>query len=177
VSSSLRLVPQEISTLLDQTTDTSMLARTTVRRLMANNPTLVPPISVLLEAIMVNGGLPALDREILILRSAWRCNCDFVFQEHRLIALTCGLDERSVAALSGAEPSEFWSDRDRTLISAADDLCEHNGITTETWDRLSAFYNPSSLVEITIVVGTYRMMAGFVNSAGLTPEIARTLEN
>jgi alkylhydroperoxidase family enzyme len=144
-----------------------------VRPILANDPTLVAPVTALIERIMFDGPLSGRDREILALRVAWQCRADYILDQHGAAAAVCGIGEDEISALAEAAAGHRWSVRDRALISAADDLCEANCVSEETWRSLTSFYDASDLVEILFVVGLYRMMSGFVNSVGLTPATAQ----
>src|SRR5262249_38957663 len=65
--------------------------------------------------------------------------------------------------------SEVWTDHQRNLLRAADQLLDDHVIDDGTWERLAAQLDERQLLELTFVVGSYACLAMVLNSAGLEP--------
>jgi alkylhydroperoxidase family enzyme len=116
------------------------------------------------------GLLPIRDRELLILRTAWNCRSAYEWGQHGNIALTAGLTPAEVAAVAAYPDSGPWSPVDTALLSAADELHVHACITDPTWETLSNRYDARQLIEVTMLVGNYHLLAFVMNSLGISPE-------
>ena len=89
---------------------------------------------------LLTGELPARDRELLILRTAWNCHAAYEWGHHA------------------------------TIGRAADELHADAVLSEATWSALAARYPERQLVEVPMVVGQYHMVAFLVNSLGVEPD-------
>ncbi|MFP8872608.1 MAG: carboxymuconolactone decarboxylase family protein, partial [Myxococcota bacterium] len=78
--------------------------------------------------------------------------------------------EDEIARLAASAEAEGWSDRDRLLVRAADQLHDTKTIDDETWSSLSASFEAAALVEITFVVGHYTMLSMVANATAVPLE-------
>lgn len=119
---------------------------------------------------LLRGKLPARDRELLILRTAWNCASPYEWGQHVLLARQAGLAEEEVAQVPYGPEAGKWSESDRTLLRAADELHETFGISDATWEALRQRYGEAELIELPMLVGHYHMVAMALNSLGVAPE-------
>ncbi len=119
--------------------------------------------------LMPFGRLPAPVREMLILRTAWNCRCRYEWGQHVDLATRAGVsDEDIVGTTLGLHAFQDFGKR--SLMLACDDLCRDNVISGEAWQELRCHWSEPCLLEIGMLVGHYRMLAGVINSAGLLLE-------
>src|SRR5688572_24410947 len=71
---------------------------------------------------LLAGKLPARDRELLILRTAWNCRSTYEWGQHVRIARSAGVDDADIARVAGGPGAEGWSAHDALLMAAADEL-------------------------------------------------------
>ncbi|MCB1002999.1 MAG: hypothetical protein KDB35_02325, partial [Acidimicrobiales bacterium] len=76
-----------------------------------------------------------------------------------------GLDDRHITELRTPALVGEWTDHERAVVDAVDELCAHDEISQETWIALTATWAEPELVEFCLLVGYYRMLAGLMNSA------------
>jgi 4-carboxymuconolactone decarboxylase len=107
------------------------------------------------------------DRELLILRVAWRTRSGYEWHQHRRMGGEEGLTAAQLEAVPGGPDAAVWSDRERALLSAVDEMLDRHAVGDETWDRLAAAYEPSQLLELLFVIGGYLCLATVLNSIGL----------
>ena len=115
--------------------------------------------------MILNGTLPARDRELLILRTGWNCRSAYEWGQHVAIALRVGLTAEEIAR-AARSPSE-WSGFERALIEAADELHIDSCITDATWAILATRYGDEQLIEVPMTVGQYHIVAMTMNSLGV----------
>lgn len=123
-----------------------------------------------LGAHLLSGGvLPAREREIVILRVGWRCGSEYEFGQHTVIGGSVGLTDGEIARLADCGHGE-WDEGDRALVALADELCESDVVSEDTWRALSQRWSDAELLELLVLAGFYRLVSGMLNSAGVALE-------
>ena len=133
---------------------------------LAHNPRVMRRSNQLGGTLLFRGGLPAREREIVILRVGWNCRSVYEFGQHTVIGLRSGLSHEEIRALAGGDV-DGWSAPDRALVALADDLCAHDSVSDETWAALAPRWGDAGMVELVVLAGYYRLISGFLNSAGV----------
>ena len=105
-------------------------------------------------------------REMVILRTAWRCGAHYEWAHHVGFGLESGLSEDEIRALSG-DTSADWTVEECALLDAADELHSQNTLTDATWHRLAAFLDTEHLIALPMLVGQYTLLAGALNALGV----------
>lgn len=111
------------------------------------------------------GRLPAAERELLILRTAWRCRSRYEWGQHVEIALRCGVSDAEIVAMARGEPAPRPGMD--LLLRACDELLDAGWLADDTWQALHQRLRPRELIELMMLVGHYRMLAGVLISCGL----------
>ncbi|HWD55588.1 MAG TPA: carboxymuconolactone decarboxylase family protein [Acidimicrobiales bacterium] len=106
-------------------------------------------------------------RELAILRVAWRTRSGYEWTQHRRMGGDEGLTEAQLTAVPEGPGSTVWSAPERAVVSAADEMIDHFAVADETWDVLTASFEPASLFELLFVIGGYLCLASVLNSIGL----------
>ncbi len=118
---------------------------------------------------LLAGKLPARDRELLILRTAWRCRAGYEWGHHVAIGLQSGLTRDEIDRVPEG-PDGGWPPTDAVLLRAADELHQEQRLADATWESLRARYDEQQLVELPMLVGHYHMLAMTLNSLGVELE-------
>jgi 4-carboxymuconolactone decarboxylase len=114
---------------------------------------------------LLAGKLPARDRELAILRTAWRCGSEYEWGQHTLIASTAGLTDDEIARVQDAP--EGWDERDAVVLRAVDELHADSCISDSTWTVLAGRYDERQLIELLMLIGHYHLLAFTLNSLGV----------
>ena len=109
------------------------------------------------------------ERELMLLRVAWRTRARYEWVHHVRLAKSYGLDAHDVAAIAKGD-SESWSPLERDLVAATDQLLDHYRIDDDTWGRLRGELDDTQLVELPFIVGAYTCLAMAFNSWELQVE-------
>lgn len=126
---------------------------------MAHNPKLLKLFKPLSSFFGIHGLLPARDREIAILRIAWLNRQPFIWGEHvRLGHDQAGLTTDEVERITVGAGADGWSEHDRAILSAVDELRETSDISEATWQVLARRWSEGQLVELPLLVGQYQML-------------------
>jgi 4-carboxymuconolactone decarboxylase len=135
---------------------------------LAHHPRLLKRFMLFAAVFLTHSRLPARDRELITLRSAFRCGADYYVAHHIDTALAAGLSQQEILGVT--TDCYHWDGHDEVLIATADELVANAEVTNATWDRLAEVYDTAQLEEILLLPGFYRMMAGFVNTVGIELE-------
>jgi alkylhydroperoxidase family enzyme len=134
---------------------------------LAHHPKLLKRFNLLGGYLLNKGLVPERERELVILRVGWNARAVYEFGQHTVIGRRCGLRDDEIAALTGDPGDHDWSVDDLALIALADELAADDCVTDATWARLSGRWNDAELIELLVVAGFYRLVSGFLNSAGV----------
>ena len=119
--------------------------------------------------LLFKGLLPARERELVILRVGWRSGSVYEFGQHTVMSRPAGVTDEEIARLAD-ESTNGWGEADRDLIVFVDELCATNNVSDGTWSRLAGRWSEAELIELLVVAGFYRLVSGFLNSAGVELE-------
>jgi alkylhydroperoxidase family enzyme len=114
--------------------------------------------------LLGGGVLPARERELLILRTGYNCGSAYEWGQHVRLGLAVGLSRADIERVADGPEADGWSEADRALLRAADELNRDAKISANTWARLASAYDEQGLIEITMLVGQYHMVAFALNS-------------
>ena len=137
---------------------------------LAHHPKLLKRWAGFGGLLLFGGALPPRDRELLILRTALHCDAEYEWGQHVGIGMQAGLTEEEIERLHSDEAPGEWSDTDKALLAAADELHANSVISDATWQTLADAYDYKQLIEICMVIGQYHMVAFTLNSLGIEPE-------
>jgi len=119
---------------------------------------------------LLAGKLPARDRELLILRTAWRCRSPYEWGQHVRLAKAAEISDEEIDRIVAGPDAPGWDPLDRTLLTAVDELHDDACITDATWSALTAHYDERQVIEVPMLVGQYHMVAFALNSLGVQRE-------
>jgi alkylhydroperoxidase family enzyme len=115
--------------------------------------------------------LPPRERELLILRTAFRCKAAYEWSHHDRIGRGAGLEDADIDVLARDVVADGDADeRTVLLIRAADELVADHVLSDGTWAKLARAYTVSQVIEVCMLVGEYGMLAGALNSLGVQIE-------
>jgi alkylhydroperoxidase family enzyme len=121
-------------------------------------------------ALMPGGKLPRADTELVILRVAHNCGSDYEWGHHVRLGKRAGLDQATIERVRSGPGAPEWTDRQRMLLSAADELHADRFISDPTWTELEAALADAELIELCMLVGHYEMLAMTLNSLEVQPD-------
>jgi 4-carboxymuconolactone decarboxylase len=114
--------------------------------------------------------LPPIDRETLILRTAFRCGAEYQWAQHVEIARQVGVPSGVIAAAGSTDAAADADEHTLLLIAAADRLLIDRHLDDTTWSALLAHYSEAQMIELCMLVGECAMVAGVLNSLGVPLE-------
>jgi len=144
-----------------------------VLRTFAHHPALATAFSPLNVHLLTESSLPVRQRQIAIMCTAWICNCNHMWSSHLRTSQRCGLSSDIFDPIKKGADDPYFTDFERTLIRATEELVNHRCISDANWDALSSQWSRRQLLDFMFTVGCYVMVAGVMNSAGVerNPEL------
>ena len=117
--------------------------------------------------VLAKSTLTQRDRELLILRTGWRCSSQYEFSQHAVIALRCEISEEEVQRTKLPVADGGWSNDDAALLIAADELHDDARISDSTWQTLATRFSDEQLLDVIFTVGNYHVVSFALNSCGV----------
>ena len=107
------------------------------------------------------------DRELAILRIGWLSRAPFEWGAHVKIAKRNGITAEEIERVIEGSSAPGWSNKDRSIVRAMEELHFDSMIADDTWADLEEFYNDKKLIELVILAGQYKTVAYYQNSLRL----------
>ena len=134
---------------------------------LAHTPRMLRRFNQLGGSLLFRASIPDREREIVILRVGWRARSVYEFGQHTVIGRRAGLTDAEIEALASDSVPEGWSEDDGLLVALADEICLNDCVSDETWAGLAQRWDSGQMVELLVLAGFYRLVSGFLNSAGV----------
>jgi alkylhydroperoxidase family enzyme len=106
------------------------------------------------------------DRELVILRTGFNWKSGYEWAQHVRIGLDCGLTEAEITRIKKGPGALEWSDNDRALLIATDELTADAFISDATWEALGD-YSEKQRMDLVMTVAQYTQVSMMLNSFGV----------
>jgi alkylhydroperoxidase family enzyme len=110
--------------------------------------------------------LSARDRELVILRTGFNWKSGYEWAQHVRIGLDCGLTQVEIDRIKRGPQAPEWTDADRALLTATDELTRDAFITDATWNALGK-YTDKQRMDLVMTVAQYTQVSMMLNSFGV----------
>lgn len=119
-----------------------------------------------LSAIVQSAGakIPARDRQIAILRTVWLCGAPYQWGEHLERTRKAGVADAEIERIKLGSAAPGWSDADKCLLRAVEELHADAFISDETWNGTRMRFDEDQMFELIVLVGQFSTVAGLLNS-------------
>jgi alkylhydroperoxidase family enzyme len=136
-------------------------------RTLAHHPDLLRRWVVFGNHVLGKSTLAPRERELVILRIGWLCRAEYEWGQHVLIARRSGLRDQEIERITQGPDAPGWSELDRALLRATDELRADAMITDQTWKQLSEHLDTRQLMDLVFTVGQYNLVSMALNSLGV----------
>jgi len=119
--------------------------------------------------VLAKSTLPPRERELVILRTGWLCRAGYEWGQHVQIGLASGLTQEEVDRIPLGSKAEGWSELDRALLDATDELHGDAFVSDATWDRLGEL-GTEQRIDLIFAVGQYNLVSMALNTLGVQSE-------
>lgn len=134
-----------------------------IHSLLANNASLLRAWWPLRKHVVDGGELGARGAELVILRTAVHARCWYEWASHVVRGLQAGLSLTEIQRVASAASGE-WSDADRALLIAVDEIADSGVIGSSTLEKLGAHFDHRQVLDLIAVVSTYQMLGCVLNT-------------
>jgi alkylhydroperoxidase family enzyme len=126
---------------------------------LARHPALTTAFNTFNGHVLFGTTLTPRQRELLVLRVAWRRDAAYEWAQHVVLASDAGIPSDEVVRVAHGPDADGWSPLDAALIRAADELLDDARITDDTWHALSRQLDVQELMDVVFTVGAYDLVA------------------
>lgn len=130
-----------------------------IYKTVANSPMVMLNFIRLGNAIMGRMSLPPRLRETVILRVASLTGCEYERAQHVPLALGTGMTREQLDAISNWQNSSELNEEERAVLKFVDEVTQDVRVADQTFDGLRKFFDERSIVELTVTIGYYSMLA------------------
>lgn len=109
------------------------------------------------------------DRELVILRTGYNCRSGYEWTQHKRIGLDIGLTEGEIERIKAGPDTAGWSDIDRAMLRATDDLTSNHFVSDASWAALAPLGDKGRM-DLVMTVGQYTQVSMMLNSFGIQVE-------
>lgn len=135
-----------------------------VNKMMAHAENSVRHFMRLGSSLLSQVKLDARLRELSILRIATLCNSHYEWYQHEKMAREVGVSEEKIAGVKGGPGSGCFDDLERLVLKYTDEVTLQVKSTDETFHALAERLDHRELVELTLTIGFYNMVARFLEN-------------
>ena len=137
---------------------------------MFNHPKVALAVGALGEQLRFHGVLPDDVRELAILRFASRRRFGYEWAHHQRPARLAGLDDETIAAVTGGEVPAGLPDPSQAVLEAVDAVVEQRSIPAGVQQRVVAAHGSRGAVEVVALCGLYGLMGDMVTAFDIPVE-------
>lgn len=141
-----------------------------VLRTFAHSPKTAELFSELNVHLLLTNSVPVRQRQIAIMRTAWICRATYMWSSHLRTSLSFGLEPELFRPLQVGADDPYFTDLERVIIRAAEDLVSDRLISEANWAALSTEWDEQQLIDFMFTVGAYVLTAGVMRSTGVQRE-------
>jgi alkylhydroperoxidase family enzyme len=113
--------------------------------------------------------LSARNRELVILRTGYNCRSGYEWTQHKRIGLDCELSGDEIERIKTGPDAAGWSDLDRAMLRATDELTDHHFVSDAAWAALAPLGDKGRM-DLVFTVGQYTQVSMILNSFGIQVE-------
>ena len=134
---------------------------------LAHHPDLFRRWLVFGNHVLFKSTLPARERELIILRIGWLCEAEYEWGQHVLIGKETGLTAEEIDRIKAGPNASGWSEADKLLLQATDELRKDAFVTDSTWQGLTKHFDKKKLMDMVFAVGQYNLVSMALNTLGV----------
>src|SRR5687767_11362177 len=137
---------------------------------LARHPELLKRWLVFGSHILGGSTLSPRARELVILRTGYRCKSEYEWGQHARIARMVGISDDEIRRITDGPDAPGWEPSDALLLRAADELHDDYVIGDATWSALSERCDVKQILDLVFTVGQYTLVSMALNTLGIQRE-------
>ena len=128
-------------------------------KVVAHSPYVARNVIRLGNSLIGRTDLSAKLRELTIMRIAKLCDCEYEWVQHTPVALQSGVSQSQLEAIGSWKESVEFTEEERAVLQYVDEVAQNVKVTDETFEALRQYLNEQHIVELTLAVGWWGMLA------------------
>ncbi|MFO8009797.1 MAG: carboxymuconolactone decarboxylase family protein [Dehalococcoidia bacterium] len=128
-------------------------------RAVGHSPSTVSTFIKLGNVLLNRTVLPPHLRELAILRIATLLECGYEWTQHEPIARGAGITESQLNDVARWDSADSFSEVERAVLRYTDEVTLNNKVSDETFSGLERHLDERDLVELTLAIGYWGMIA------------------
>lgn len=140
---------------------------------LGHTPELGGPFTDVIMAILKDGHIDWLTKELLILKATQRNDCQYCVIQHERLSMMLGIPEEKIADIDGDtyKTSPHFTEGERALLDLTVQIgIDANRVSKDLWDRLHSHFTDAQIVEAAFVITTYIFVSKFGDAMGVELE-------
>ena len=134
---------------------------------LLRHPKLMKRWMVFANHCLFKSSLPARERELVILRTAWLARSGYEWGQHVVIGKRSDVTDAEIDALKAPLDDHDWTPAERALLDGTDELAADVDLTDATWAALNEHFSEEQVIDLIFLFGQYRGLAGALNAFGV----------
>ena len=128
-------------------------------KVAAHSPKVFLNLTRLGNSVIGRTELPPRLREIVTLRVATLTGSEYEWAQHAPVALQVGVSQKQLDAISDWKNASEFNNEECAVLQYTDEVAQNVRVSDQTFNRLKSFFNEQTIVELTIIIGYYGMLA------------------
>ena len=142
-------------------------------KVFGHTPELGGVFTDLVMAILKDGELDWVTKELIILKATHRNECQYCVVQHETLSKRLGISEEKIADIGDDRfrDSPHFSDAEKALMELTIQIgVDANRVSKELWDRLHAHFTEPQIVEAVFTITVYIAVSKFGDALGVELE-------
>jgi len=116
------------------------------------------------NSLLTQAKLDARLRELAILRIAELCNSKYEWHQHEILARQVGVPEEQIDSLRLDGDRSVFNHQELAVLRYTEEITTNVKSSTVAFEKLAEFLSHQELVELTLSIGFYNMVARFLEN-------------
>ncbi|MGI6120431.1 MAG: carboxymuconolactone decarboxylase family protein [Desulfosporosinus sp.] len=121
-------------------------------------------------SLMTQAKLDARLRELAILRIAHLCDSRYEWYQHEKLAKEVGVTEQQISAVREEKISPIFNEQERAVLKYTEEVTINVKSSEESFAEVAKFLSNRELVELTLTIGFYNLVARLLENTGVEIE-------
>lgn len=131
-------------------------------RVLLNSPPVALGWLHFLTAIRMETTLPAMYRELVILRIGLMNKAEYEYQEHVPQALAAGITQRQIDTLAVCQESDAFDDTQRAVLAYIDAMTLEIAVPDRVFEAVRRLFDDREVVELTAMIAAFNLVSRFL---------------
>lgn len=150
----------------------SQLPDLNIMRMLSHNSSVLEGVAVMGNALLANGQLDPLLREIAIIRTGVLKGSVYEVHQHERIGRLLGMSDDLLTAIHAGPDAAVFTPLQRQVMALTDDIVANSRASDRTFAPLASQLSHAQMIELVICIGFYTMVSNFLSSLDIEVEAA-----